>query len=234
MPGTYNIYCDESCHLENDHQKAMVLGAVYCPLEKRREISVRLRQIKQRHGMAEGFEVKWTKVSPAKIDFYRDVLDYFFDDDDLHFRAVVVPDKTKLNHPAFGQDHDQWYYKMFFVLLKHIFQSGNSYKIYIDIKDTRSQQKVTKLHDVLCNNFLDFDRRIIANVQHVRSHEVEILQICDLLIGALSYLHRGVMTSRTKLTLLERFQHRAGFDLRHTTLPREDKVNILIWGAQEW
>ena len=24
---TYNIYCDESCHLPNDHQQAMVLGA---------------------------------------------------------------------------------------------------------------------------------------------------------------------------------------------------------------
>jgi len=28
----YNVYCDESCHLENDHQSAMVLGAV--PVEK--------------------------------------------------------------------------------------------------------------------------------------------------------------------------------------------------------
>lgn len=26
MNQTYNVYCDESCHLENDGQKAMVLG----------------------------------------------------------------------------------------------------------------------------------------------------------------------------------------------------------------
>jgi hypothetical protein len=25
------IYCDESCHLENDHIPVMVLGAVTCP-----------------------------------------------------------------------------------------------------------------------------------------------------------------------------------------------------------
>jgi hypothetical protein len=30
----YNVYCDESCHLENDHQKVMVLGAVRYPLKK--------------------------------------------------------------------------------------------------------------------------------------------------------------------------------------------------------
>ena len=40
MTGIFNVYCDESCHLENDHQKAMVMGAIWCPLEKTREISV--------------------------------------------------------------------------------------------------------------------------------------------------------------------------------------------------
>jgi hypothetical protein len=29
MNKTYNIYCDESCHLENDKQEVMVLGAVW-------------------------------------------------------------------------------------------------------------------------------------------------------------------------------------------------------------
>lgn len=43
---TFNIYCDESCHLQNDHQQVMVLGAIWCPLEKTREIAVRLREIK--------------------------------------------------------------------------------------------------------------------------------------------------------------------------------------------
>ncbi len=28
MSQVFNIYCDESCHLENDRQKAMVLGAI--------------------------------------------------------------------------------------------------------------------------------------------------------------------------------------------------------------
>jgi hypothetical protein len=37
MSDTFNIYCDESCHLENDHQKVMVLGAVWCPFDKTRE-----------------------------------------------------------------------------------------------------------------------------------------------------------------------------------------------------
>ncbi len=92
MSETYNVYCDESCHLENDHQQATVLGAVWCPLEKSREIAVRLREIKQKNGMSPQFEVKWTKVSPSKQSFYLDLVDNFFDDDDLFFRALIIPD----------------------------------------------------------------------------------------------------------------------------------------------
>jgi len=29
MSGFYNIYCDESCHLENDHEPVMLVGAVW-------------------------------------------------------------------------------------------------------------------------------------------------------------------------------------------------------------
>ena len=51
MTRVFNVYCDESCHLENDRQKAMVLGAVWCPLEKTREIAVRIREMKARHDL---------------------------------------------------------------------------------------------------------------------------------------------------------------------------------------
>ena len=43
---TFNVYCDESCHLENDGQTAMVLGAVWCPTSKAHDISVRIREIR--------------------------------------------------------------------------------------------------------------------------------------------------------------------------------------------
>jgi len=102
MGEIYNVYCDESCHLEHDRQEVMVLGAVWCPLEKVREISIRIREIKEDHGMKSDFEIKWSKVSPAKASFYLSIMDYFFDDDDLHFRALIVPDKSKLNHKLFG------------------------------------------------------------------------------------------------------------------------------------
>jgi hypothetical protein len=229
MTQSYNIYCDESCHLEHDHQKVMVLGGVWCPLEKVREISVRLREIKQRHGMKPEFEAKWTKISPAKKALYLDLVDYFFDDDDLHFRALIVPDKTILRHAEFGQDHDTWYYKMYFDMLKVLLSPASSYRIYLDIKDTRSAEKVAKLHEALCNNIYDFQREIIERVQTVRSHEVEILQLADLLIGAVSYKNRGLEGNAGKEALVARIKERSNYSLTRTTLYREEKFNLFAW-----
>ena len=33
-----NIYCDESCHLENDHQKVMAIAGIACPDYAKRSI----------------------------------------------------------------------------------------------------------------------------------------------------------------------------------------------------
>lgn len=234
MSEIFNVYCDESCHLEHDHQKAMVLGAIWCPLDKSREIAVRLREIKQKHGLAPQFEVKWTKVSPAKTGLYLDLVDYFFDDDDLHFRALIVPDKSKLRHDAIpGQDHDTWYYKMYFDMLKVIFRPDARYRVYLDIKDTRGAEKTAKLHEVLCNNMYDFSRNVIERLQLVHSHEIEHLQLADLLIGAVSYLNRDLHGNQAKEALVARVQERSGYSLLKTTLYQEEKVNLFRWQANE-
>lgn len=233
MTQEFNIYCDESSHLEHDGSEVMVLGAVWCPRNKTRQISVRIRELKQKHGLGPFFEVKWTKVSPGGIDLYMDLVDYFFDNNDLHFRALVIPEKSKLAHEAFNQHHDDWYYKMQFDMLKVIFDPEASYRIYLDVKDTRSAQKVVKLHDVLCNNMYDFSREIIQTVQSVRSHEVELLQLADLLIGAVAYANQQRTSSTAKVKLVERLRRRSGYSLLRTTLYQEDKVNILRWSASE-
>jgi hypothetical protein len=232
MAQVFNIYCDESCHMEHDHQQVMVLGAVWCPLDKSHEIAVRIREIKARHDLPVDFEIKWTKVSPAKQRFYLDIVDYFFDDDDLHFRALIVPSKSVLRHEDFGQTHDAFYYKMYFDMLKILLSPEAKYRIYLDIKDTRGGRKVQKLHEVLCNNLYDFEREIIERVQIVRSHEVEMLQVADLLIGAVAYANRGSTTSPAKLALVARMRQRSRYSLTRTTLFREEKTNLFVWRAR--
>lgn len=233
----YNVYCDETCHLEHDGINVMVLGAVWCPQSKLKEINQRIRQIKERNGVSPTMELKWTKISPAKIDLYRDIVNYYFDDDDLHFRAVVIPDKSKLNHEQFHQTHDDWYYKMYFDMLKVIFNPTDNYEVYIDIKDTNSYRKAQKLKEVCCNSLYDFSQRVIKRLQPIRSEEVQIMQLVDILIGAVGYENRNFPAefekSAAKQNIIELIKKRSGYTMRKTTLLREEKLNLLAWDARD-
>lgn len=228
----YNVYLDESCHLMHNMGDTIVFGAVWCPKTSRHNIFKRIREIKVEHGLKPDFEIKWNKVSPAKSDFYIDLVNYFFDNDDLHFRALVVPNKNELDHNAFDQTHDLFYYKMCFQLLKVILSPEGGYNIYIDIKDTRSQKRVIELHNTLRNSHYDFHDQIIKKVQQIQSHEVEILQLTDLLTGAIGYINRGLKENAGKVRIIERIKERSGYTLLKSTLPKEEKMNLFIWKSQ--
>ena len=229
----YNIYCDESCHLHRNDEKVMVLGALMCSKNRRYKISQRIREIKMAHGFNPAFEIKMNKVSPGKSRFYLDVLDYFFDTDDLHFRAVVIPDKTILRHEDFRQTHDGFYYKMMFNLVKILLSPQNTYHIYLDRKDSHSGEKARELHRVLCNSRYDFQHNIIRKVQPVHSHESELLQLCDLLTGIIAYANRGLTGNSAKLALVNRMKKISGYTLMKSTLYKEQKVNLFIWESQK-
>ena len=232
MSEPINIYCDESCHLEHDRQPLMVLGAVWCPTDKTAEMAKRLRELKVKHRMPKRYELKWTTVSKGREAYFQDVLDYFFDDDDLHFRALIAA-KDGLRHGDHGQSHDEWYYKMLFEMLKVLLDPEKRYRVYFDYKDTHGSRRITKLHEVLSNSLYDFSREIVERVQLVRSHEVELMQLSDFLIGAVCYLNRGLAQNPTKAALVSRMKERSKLSLTRTALLRAGKVNLLKWMPQQ-
>lgn len=229
----YNVYCDESAHLPNDRQPRMVLGAIWIPAESVRRVTDEIRALKRRFGLSPYMELKWTKISPGRLDFYLALIDFFFSEPELRFRALVIPDKAKLDHEKFRQDHDTWYYKMYFSMLKAIITPDDRFRIFIDIKDTRSADKMRKLHEVLCNNIYDFDRAVVQDVQTVRSHEVELLQLADLLIGAVRHAGLGELRDSAKDSFVRHLQEHSHYTLTRSTLLTEKKFNVFVWNAQE-
>lgn len=227
-----NIYCDESCHLEAQHGP-MALGAVVAPASTARRHNINIRSIKTAHGISPRCELKWTKVSPAKVSLYLALVDYFFDQPDLSFRGLLVRDKSKLRHEAFNQTHDDWYYKMYFHLLNPLLAPDKENRVYLDIKDTRGAAKVRKLQDVLCNSEYDFDRSILSRIQEVRSNEIELLSLADLFAGALTYFHKGLATSPAKMAVIRRIQQKSGFSLLRSSLLSARKFNLFLWTPKE-
>lgn len=227
MKTIYNIYCDESCHLLNDPNKTFVLGAIWVEKEKTQEIFQQLRDLKTKHNLPTDFEAKWTKVSKSKVDYYTDLVSYFFDNQDLHFRGLVVPDKSILDHSAFAQDHNTWYYKMFYVLLNVVIRENAEYNLYLDIKDTKSNLKVIELKRIL--NIASVEDIAVPKAQQIRSHEVELMPLVDILIGALSYKHRSLEENEGKTMVIEAIEKCIGKKMLTSSAKGEDKFNVLVW-----
>jgi len=234
MGQTFNIYCDESCHLLRDDNRAMVIGAIWCPINLSRRIADDIRDLKERHELKRFAEIKWRGVSPSKLDYYLDLIEYFNREAALCFRAVIIPDKSILKHEEFEQTHDDFYYKIYFRMLESIITtSDNRYRIFLDIKDTKSAEKVEKLREVLCNNLHDFEQDAIPVIQNVRSHEIQQLQLADLLIGAISYANSFSSgdkdRSKAKWEIIRKIKSTIGVSLTQSTDRSAFKFNILKW-----
>lgn len=225
------IYCDESCHLEHDDSSVMGIGCVWLSRGDVRQLSLELRDIKRRHRAAG--ELKWTKVSQSRSAFYIELTDWFFRQNGINFRCIIIPDKGKLDHNTYNRgSHDDFYYKMYFSMLNKVLSPDTSHDIYLDIKDTRSSLKVSHLSEVLCNNVYDFTGEMVRKIQHVRSHELELLQLCDFLLGAVVYANRGLSTNPTKRLIAQKLEEYHGRSLSRSSALRNTKFNVFVWQAR--
>lgn len=222
MGKTFNIYCDESCHIENDKMKYLFLGSVSVAYNQVKLHTENINDLKKKHNFYA--EIKWTNVSKSKARFYLDLVDYFFATD-LQFRTIGV-EKSKINNIAFSQSYDDFYYKMYYYLLNHNISSLHNYNVYLDIKDTLSAYKVNKLKTILNTKF-----GVFRNVQNIRSHESIIMQLSDFFMGAISYLHNNEEKKNvTKMQIIAKLRNHCNEDLLQTNFSQ--KMNIFFIGLR--
>ena len=218
MSKTFNIYCDESCHLENDHKNFMFLGAVSSAYNQTRLHTQNIKRIKEKYNFYA--EIKWTSVSKSKYHFYMELVDYFFATD-LKFRIVGV-EKAKINNDAFCQSYDDLYYKMYYILLNHNLNNLYSYNVYLDIKDTLSAHKVNRLKKILNTQY-----GVFRNVQNIKSNESLILQITDFIMGAISYYHNNAEKANVaKMQIIKKIMQHSGYNSQKTNY--SDKLNLFF------
>lgn len=216
---TFNYYCDESCHIPGDKMPYMMLGYLCVPYNQLKRHRERIKAIKEKHHYYG--EIKWSKVSASQFEFYQDLIDYFFDSD-LVFRAIVIKKEQIANH-AYNQDFDTFYFKMYYQLIYHKIDVLNTYNIYLDIKDTLSASKVSRLREILQTKL-----GVIRNLQNIHSKESIFMQITDLLMGAINYHLRGMNKVKAKADLVHRIQKNSSHTLTTSTPKSEEKMNLFF------
>lgn len=225
---TINIYSDESNHINNG-STTMLLGAIWCDKETAKTLSNKIKLAKLNHGISNHREIKWTKVSQAKLEYYKSLIDIFTDNDQLKYRAVIV-DKTTLDHEIFNQSEDDFYYKMQYYLVRNIAEKRSGpFRIFIDYKDAYSNRRCIELSRILSNKASFINKNFTT--QPVASHQVNALQLADLITGAVMYANKpeAEKKSSAKKDLVDYIEKRIGQKLTIKTPAALDKFNLFFW-----
>lgn len=228
----YNVYCDESCHLKSNDSNFMLIGAVYCPKYKVKKVNEYIEHLKENYNLSNKIELKWNKIDKKTEKLYLDIINYFFTNDDLKFRVIVI-DKTTLNHEKYKQTENNFYHKAYYEMLKYIISPGNSYNIYPDIKDTNSYYYLQVMLEYLRFKMSDTNKKTIKKVQPIRSYESPILQINDILIGALSYYYRKLDSNKVKLNIINEIKKMYQNSFDTSSYYSNTKFNIFIWRSRD-
>jgi hypothetical protein len=194
-----NIYCDESRHTSDPTDAYMVIGGVACPRDAKREIVHSIHTLKKKFN-TQG-EFGWKRLSPNRKDFYWAVLDLFSRDSRLTFRCIVV-DRNILDHEKYNQgDQELGFYKLYYQMLIHWLKPEYRYHIYLDWQQNRVQHRFSTLRDILRRKLSG--RAGIASLEPVGSKNIPLIELTDLLIGAVGYEWNNRNTSDIKVAFCQ-------------------------------
>jgi hypothetical protein len=222
---TYNLFIDESCHFPKDDSSVMCIGYIKVPQLAYEELYACVRNLKIQHKST--FEIKWNKFSNSRIEFYKALVDLFFDSS-LEFRCILVKYKNRLKHDQFNRgSHENFYYKMTYYLLKpnHV---GSNYKVFLDVINTRGKERLNKIQEIFANIYKG-DSPFIS-FQHLHTENL-FFQLTDFFVGAITYKTRLVQGDfknphQGKLEFIEYLEKKSGYNLDEGTEPWVTKFNI--------
>lgn len=212
-----HLYCDESRHLPHDREPFMLLGLVSCPADKVRAYHLELRALSREHGLTDDYEMKWTHVRPGKLPFYQAVLAWFLAKEDVAFRALLLPDKAQVFERLPDDSQDMAYYRLYSQLLRAAMEPEASYRAFLDQKDTRGGEKVRELENLMRHHTDDSDGNTVLGLQQIQSHETRLLQLADVLLGAVGAAHRAAPLSTAKQSLVTQLVDGIGCPLNWDT-----------------
>lgn len=227
MSNVVRIYIDESCHLENDNYPVMSVGGLYVAEDTWLELSEGIKRIKRKYHSPT--ELKWNKVSASRMPLYKELIDFFFEQRDLTFRALLIKHKEDINNERYNDgDHNIFYYKTMFYLIRDS-DSPNRYKVYMDIKDNRGKARLNMLSNVL-GRVCGSEKYI--HFQNLRSDECQFIQLADFFIGAIVYKQRNDIDKKSaiKNEIIEYIERRSKHSITENTPPWESKFKI--WDFQ--
>lgn len=220
----FEVYCDESrqdyfWNRAGDGERYVLVGGLWIEADERQDYKTKIKKLREIYDV--WGEFKWNRVSPSRQEFYLALVRLFFEEA-MRFRCIVLL-AHQLDAVRFHDaDNELMFYKFYYQLLNHWILDFNSYRIFVDLKTNRLHNRVRTLERVLRNANLTSE---ILSVQALPSRQVDLLQLTDVLIGAVGYKFHKETTSTAKLAVINEIETHLGRPIQPTSR-RVQKFNI--------
>ena len=226
---TFSVFCDESWRMTGSGNWFVAIGATVCDTSCVRSYAESARRLKARHGFRAGFKTGWTKISPAKAVFYRDTINMFLHCDNLRFVGLIgesgknPEEDGRVPRHRSREELDRR-------LLGAVLRGLHRYRVYTGVTDTRGGARLRRLRETVDALPPGDGRPCVERIQQIRAGESELLQLTDLLTGALAWANRGRSGNAGKAAIVARLQERFGQEAPGDSFaPRDPKFHVSTW-----
>ncbi|MGB4848039.1 MAG: DUF3800 domain-containing protein [Saprospiraceae bacterium] len=220
----FEVYCDESSLEALTNKSAhryAAIGGVWIPSTFRQQLKKDILFIKGKYSVRG--ELKWSKLSPIYLPLYKEIVQYFFQTDQIRFRVILI-ESMNVDHYRFNHNNPELgFYKFYYQLLHHWIFDYNNYNIYLDLKVNRNKGRLKELERILDNSNLTSD---ILQVQGLPSEESIGIQVADVLTGLVATKFNAEATGRSKLDLIKYVEEDFLKGIIAPTPKWEEKFNV--------
>lgn len=194
----HHIYSDESRHTGHRY---MLMGAA---IIRRNDVPMfNDTMAKYRLATKMPYELKWSKVNVQKLKEYKTFIDYFFalnNENKTHFKCIIIDNEGAANAKYRKIPQDTRLHKQYHSLILHKF--GKKYYktakpckfiLHPDQRETKQdfEESTEFLNKSMRNHFNDNTISPFVKIQPVESHLCELVQIIDILLGAIGFEKNG-------------------------------------------
>jgi len=207
------------------HHPFMAIGSMWMPRAEKHELNNKLRKLCRSVNLYG--EVKWSKTSRICLESYKQLVDFFFNEEALRFRVIVV-NQNKLDLEKYHDgDEELGFYKFYYELLIKWIEEGNEYLILLDFKKNKGADRHKTLKIVIENKLKG--KAVIKDLTIIDSSQTPLSQLCDLLTGAVAADWCGLSEGRPKTDLAAYIADKCGYPSLRTVSPLPEpcsKFNI--------
>jgi hypothetical protein len=147
------IYCDESRQdlLVSQHPEYTyaLIGSLWMTKAIRLRLTKQIFTLRE-HNKVWG-EIKWSKVSPSKLEFYMGLIDLFFDLKKMPYFRCICIDSRKVDNDIYNSgDGELGFYKFYYQVLYHWINTNPiTCRVFCDVKANKVKNRLKMLYDFL-------------------------------------------------------------------------------------